>query len=145
MYWPGAKRSLRCGYNVVVFCLYCAYCIELVQSRDRDAVILQLFSVYVVHTELNWCKQRLKYGYTAAVFCLNCAYFIELVQSRDWDMVIRQLPSALVVHNVLNWCKAETEMWLYCSCLLFILSILYWTGAKRRLRCGYTAAAFCLY
>jgi len=170
LHWTGAKRRLRCGYTAAVFCLYCAYCIELVQSRDWDAVILQLSSVYIVHSVLNWCKaetemrlycrcllfilcilcwtgakQRLRCGYTAAVFCLYCAYSIELVQSRDWDAVTLQLSSVYIVHTVLNWCKAETEMRLYCSCLLFVLCILYWTGAKQRLRCGYTAAVFCLY
>jgi len=170
LYWTVAKQRMRCGYTAAVFCLYCAYCIELVQSGDWDVVIMQLSSVYIVHTVLNWCKgetemwlycsclqfilcilywtvakQRLRCGYTAAVFCLYCAYCIELVQSGDWDVVILQLSSVYIVHTLLNWCKAETEMWLYWSCLLFILWILYWTAAKQRLRCCYTAAVFCLY
>jgi len=56
LYWTVAKRRLRRGYTAAVFCLYCAYCIELLQSGDWDVVILQLYSVYIVHTVLNWCK-----------------------------------------------------------------------------------------
>jgi len=133
-------------------------------------VILQLSSVYIVHTVWNWCKvetemwlycscllfilcilyetgarQRMRCGYTAAVFCLYCAYCMELVQSGDRDVDILQLSSVYIVHTVLNWCKVETEMWLCCSCLLFILCIMYGTGARQRMRCGYTAAVFCLY
>jgi len=168
LYWTGANQRLRCGYTAVVFCSYCAYSFELVQSRDWDVFILQLSSVYIVHTVLNCCKaknemrlycscllfilcilywtgakRRLRCGYNAAIFCLYCAYCIELVQRGDWDVVILQLSSVYIVHTVLNCCKAETKMWLYCSCLLFILCILYWIGAKRRLRCGYTEAVFC--
>jgi len=170
LYWTVAKRRLRCGYTAAVFRLYCAYCIELVQIRDWDAVMLQLSSVYIMHTVLNWCKaetemwlycscllfilcilywtgakRRLRCGYITAIFCLYCAYCIEMVQSGDWDAVILQLCSVYIVHTVLNCCKAETEMRLYCSYLLFILCILYWTCAKRRLRCGYTAAILSLY
>jgi len=131
---------------------------------------MQQFIVYNVHTLLNYCKaetemwfycscllfilcimywtgakQRLRCGYIFVVFCLYCAYCIELMQSRDCDVVILWLSSVHIVHTALNWCKAETEMWFYCSYLLFILCILYWTSAKQRLSCGYTAANFCLY
>jgi len=116
-----------------------------VQSKDWDVVLLQLSSVKLWINFWNEAKQRLRCGYNAAYFCLHWAYSIELVQSGDWDAVILQLYSVYIVHSVLNWCKAETEMWLYCSSLRFILWILYWTGAKKRLRCGYTAAIFSLY
>jgi len=44
IFWYDWCRSLRS--STLKKHLYCEYCIELVQSRDRDAVILQLSSVY---------------------------------------------------------------------------------------------------
>ena len=140
------------------------------QSKDWDVVIMQLTFVYIEHTLLNWCKpiteiwlycsnlvftlsilywtganQWLRCGYIAATFCLHWAYCIELLQSSDWNVVILQLPCVYIEHTVLNWCKAVTEMWLYCSNLVFTLSKLYWTDANQWLRCGYTAANLCLH
>jgi len=60
-------------------------------------------------------------------------------------VVIIQLPFVYFEHIILNFCKAGTEMWLQCSYHLFLLCLLYRTGAKQELTCGYTAAAFCLY
>ena len=145
LYCNCAKHRLRCGYTAAIFTLYFAYTIELVQSRDWDTVILQLSSVYIVHTVLNWfkaetekwlycryllyffcilfwtcAKQRQRCCYTVTNFCLYCAYFFEVVQSRDWDVVI-------IIY------------------LRFMLCILNWNVAKQGRRCVYNAANFCLY
>jgi len=114
-------------------------------NRAWDVVIQMLFMFRLLIKYWNVTRQRMRCGYTASAFVLYCTYYIEQVQSTDWDVVILKQSAVYIVHMVLNWWKAETDMRLYCSCLLFILCIQYWIGAKQSPRCGYTDAFFDLY
>jgi len=72
-----------------------------VSVKEIDMTLIQ--ETWYIILSILYCtgaKRRLRFGYTAAIFCLY-------------------------LHTVFNGCKAETEMRLYCSCLLFILCILY--------------------
>jgi len=75
-------------------------------------VILQLSSVYIMHTVWNWCEVETQMWFYCSCFCLYCAYCFELVQIKDLVVVILQLSSVYFVHIVFKWCKTETEMWL---------------------------------
>ena len=143
MYWTSTKQRLRCGFTAADFGLYCAYYIETVRSRHSYVVILKVSPCLIVHNLWTGAKQRLRSGYIAASFCLYCAYSIEMLQRKDWALVILQVSTVCIEYILLNLCKTETEMRLYRSYFLFILFTLYWIGAKKRLRFGYTAANSC--
>jgi len=76
--------------------------------------------------------------------------FVKLL--RMYDTSIHLYIYIYLLHrnsSSLNWNNLLIWLLLVASYLhveeTFILCILYWISAKQRLRCGYTAAIFCLY